>query len=232
MRKDRSLRWVSVVTAEKVEQARKRLGLGETATYREMRLAYLTLSRKYHPDICPDKKKTCEKIFSEISAAWALLRYLVRNYKYSLREVDIKRDQEPYETTMRRRFGDGLYPEEGDDHERFRDDDRDALLHVTAENVSWAKEELGLADTITKDELISAYRRKAHHWHPDAGGDEDEFVRLKRAYKLLDLLIDRYNYSFRPDTIRLDQEDHLARHRRQYGNDPIWAGGDFDDPDL
>ena len=232
MRKDRSLRWVSVITAEKVEQARKRLGLDETATYREMRLAYLTLSRKYHPDICPDKKKTCEKIFSEISDAWALLRYLVRNYKYSLREADIKQDQEPHEITMRRRFGDGLYPEEVDDHESFRDDGRKVPLRVTAENVSWAKEELGLADTITKDELITAYRRKALRFHPDAGGDEDKFIRSKRAYELLDVLISRYKYSFRPDTIRLDQEDHLARHRRQYGNDPIWAGGDFDDPDL
>jgi len=42
--------------------------------------------------------------------------------------------------------------------------------------------ELGVPTTATLDEVKAAYRRKAKEAHPDQGGDEDEFKRVREAY--------------------------------------------------
>ena len=55
------------------------------------------------------------------------------------------------------------------------DDDRRAP--VTA-----AFAELGVPTTATLDEVKSAYRQKVKEVHPDQGGDEDDFKRVREAY--------------------------------------------------
>jgi hypothetical protein len=42
--------------------------------------------------------------------------------------------------------------------------------------------ELGVPTTATLDEVKAAYRRKVKEVHPDQGGDEDEFKRVREAY--------------------------------------------------
>jgi hypothetical protein len=44
--------------------------------------------------------------------------------------------------------------------------------------------ELGLARTATLSEVKSAYRDRVKQVHPDHGGDEDEFKRVREAYTL------------------------------------------------
>ena len=47
---------------EKIDNARKLLGLGEEATIEEIKSAYKDLSLKYHPDRCKEKnKEKCEE---------------------------------------------------------------------------------------------------------------------------------------------------------------------------
>ena len=48
--------------------------------------------------------------------------------------------------------------------------------------VTAAYSELGVASTAGLDEVKSAYRRKVKDVHPDQGGDEDEFKRVREAY--------------------------------------------------
>jgi len=42
--------------------------------------------------------------------------------------------------------------------------------------------ELGVSAEATVDEVKSAYRRRVKETHPDQGGDEDEFKRVREAY--------------------------------------------------
>ncbi|PSP83126.1 J domain-containing protein [Halobacteriales archaeon QS_6_64_34] len=44
--------------------------------------------------------------------------------------------------------------------------------------------ELGLRETATVDEVKSAYRSRVKQVHPDHGGDEEEFKRVREAYTL------------------------------------------------
>ncbi len=44
--------------------------------------------------------------------------------------------------------------------------------------------ELGLRETATLDEVKSAYRDRVKQVHPDHGGSEDEFKRVREAYTL------------------------------------------------
>jgi hypothetical protein len=60
-------------------------------------------------------------------------------------------------------------PDPGDD--RGRSDPRDAAFAV-----------LGLPSGAGTDEVRAAYRRKVKEVHPDHGGDEEEFRRVREAY--------------------------------------------------
>jgi len=48
--------------------------------------------------------------------------------------------------------------------------------------VTAAFTELGVPSTASLDEVKRAYRRKVKDVHPDQGGDEDEFKRVREAY--------------------------------------------------
>ena len=75
-----------------VEEARKTLGLGETATFAEIKDAYRRLSLKYHPDKCADEdKKRCEAMFKRINMANRILMSYCASYKYSFTEEDVKK---------------------------------------------------------------------------------------------------------------------------------------------
>jgi hypothetical protein len=52
--------------------------------------------------------------------------------------------------------------------------DRDALAAALAE--------LGVGDDADGEEIRAAYRRRVKETHPDQGGDEDEFKRVREAY--------------------------------------------------
>jgi DnaJ-class molecular chaperone len=88
-----------------IEEARKILGLGETASLEEIRQAYYKLSLKYHPDKCKGKnKKKCEEKFKEINRAYKIVMNYCINYKFSFRERDVKKtniDDQIYENFMR-----------------------------------------------------------------------------------------------------------------------------------
>lgn len=46
-------------------------------------------------------------------------------------------------------------------------------------------EELGLSRSATDDEIRQRYKSLAQEHHPDRGGDEEKFKRIKRAYEIL-----------------------------------------------
>lgn len=49
-------------------------------------------------------------------------------------------------------------------------------------NESWYSV-LGLGENASKDEIRKAYKEKAKLYHPDVGGDEEEFNRIRKAFE-------------------------------------------------
>lgn len=48
-----------------------------------------------------------------------------------------------------------------------------------------AYEILGLETTASEEQIRSAYRQKAHIYHPDKGGQVEHFVAIQKAYEIL-----------------------------------------------
>lgn len=98
-----------MVAFKEISEARKVLGLEESATLREIKDAYKRLTLRYHPDRCKDdKKKECEEMFKKIAHANDIIMAYCAGYKYSFKEKDAKKntmDKETYEHL--RRFYDG-----------------------------------------------------------------------------------------------------------------------------
>jgi len=67
-----------------IQNALKVLGLPKFISMKEIRVKYLQLSKKYHPDIYEDKSK-----MSEINSAYEILKNYVDNYRYSFDEEEI-----------------------------------------------------------------------------------------------------------------------------------------------
>ena len=92
-----------------IAEARKILGLEETATLEEIKKAYKRLVLKYHPDRCKDEnKKECEDMFKKITHANDILMAYCVGYRYSFKEKDVKKNtmnKELYEHL--KRFYDG-----------------------------------------------------------------------------------------------------------------------------
>ena len=77
---------------EKINKARRLLGLGETATLKEVGEAYRRLALKYHPDRCRDEdKKKYAETFKKINDAKETLISYCAGYRYSFREEDVKK---------------------------------------------------------------------------------------------------------------------------------------------
>ncbi|MCK9266080.1 J domain-containing protein [bacterium] len=69
---------------KEIDQARKLLGLGETASLKEIRDAYRTLSLKYHPDRNPvGATEELSETFKKITEAYNLIIEYCSCYRYS-----------------------------------------------------------------------------------------------------------------------------------------------------
>ena len=96
---------------KQIDDARKALGLEESATLEEIKSIYKRLVLKYHPDRCKDgEKKECEEMFKKIAHANDILMAYCAGYRYSFKEKDVKintMDREFYKHL--KRFYDGWW---------------------------------------------------------------------------------------------------------------------------
>jgi len=80
-----------MIRFEDINEARKTLGLGGTATFGEIKEAYRSLSLRYHPDKCADEdRRKCEAMFKKINEANRILMSYCDSYRYSFAEEDVK----------------------------------------------------------------------------------------------------------------------------------------------
>jgi len=73
---------------EQIKNARKVLGLGESATLKEIKGTYREFSKKHHPD-CSRKKSSGEKM-KEINAAYNLLMDYCGSYRFSFKKKEVE----------------------------------------------------------------------------------------------------------------------------------------------
>lgn len=91
-----------MANSEQIREACELLGLGETATLKQVKAAYKKVAGRYHPDRCkdPDKAK-CDEMMKKINQAYELIMKYCSEYSYSFGEEDVRRTY-PHDEYLRK----------------------------------------------------------------------------------------------------------------------------------
>jgi len=84
-----------------IDEARKLLGLDESATIREIKDSYRRLAKLYHPDKNNTAAKTDDEMIKKLNGAYKVLLDYCSDYKFSFKEDAVARTY-PYEEKMRK----------------------------------------------------------------------------------------------------------------------------------
>ncbi len=77
---------------KEIDEARKLLGLPESATLEEIKKAYRRLAVETHPDTCSEKDhQGCEDMFKKITRAKEILLDYCAGYKYPFTKADAEK---------------------------------------------------------------------------------------------------------------------------------------------
>ncbi|HDD44936.1 MAG TPA: J domain-containing protein [Candidatus Desulfofervidus auxilii] len=96
----------------------------------------------------------------------------------------------------------------------------------TYEDLTWAREVLGIPLRATQAEIKQAYRRKIKKWHPDRCNKEvahKKMAEINRAYEIITSYCRRYKYSFDLETFRRNMVGTEWWWWDKFGQDPIWS---------
>jgi len=93
-----------MATFKEIEEARRLLGLGETAKLKEIKRAFQTLAHRYHPDKNTIENVDEAEIMKRLNWAYKILMDYCNEYKYSFGQEDVAR----------------VYPDE-DDYNKWRE---------------------------------------------------------------------------------------------------------------
>jgi DnaJ-class molecular chaperone len=85
---------------KEIEEARKLLGIGETATLKEIKSAYRILAHRHHPDKTGEDDSARIETMKNLNRAYKLLMDYCNEYQYSFKEEDIARTY-PYDEYLR-----------------------------------------------------------------------------------------------------------------------------------
>jgi DnaJ-class molecular chaperone len=84
-----------------IDDARRLLGLDETATLKKIKSTYRRLAHHYHPDMHGSATEENDAAMKKLNQAYKVLLDYCADYKYSFREEDVARTY-PYEEWMRK----------------------------------------------------------------------------------------------------------------------------------
>lgn len=87
---------------DQIDEARRLLGLGETATPKQIKSAYRRAANRYHPDKCKDRDRAkCDEMMGKINEAHELIMKYCAQYSYSFGEEAVRRTY-PHDEYLRR----------------------------------------------------------------------------------------------------------------------------------
>ena len=84
-----------------INEAQTILGLGKTATLKEIKRAYRRLAHHYHPDKHDSASCVDEEMMKKLNWAYKVLMDYCNEYRYSFDEQDVARTY-PHEEYMRK----------------------------------------------------------------------------------------------------------------------------------
>ncbi|HIE18003.1 MAG TPA: J domain-containing protein [Dehalococcoidia bacterium] len=86
---------------EEIDKARRLLGLGEFASFEEIKQAYRKKAFLYHPDKSGNKNAQSEEMMKNLNRSYKLLMEYCSRYKYSFKQEEVDRAY-PDEAYVRR----------------------------------------------------------------------------------------------------------------------------------
>jgi DnaJ-class molecular chaperone len=95
---------------DEIEEARNLLGLGETASLKEIKKAYRTLAHHHHPDKLGGGNSTESEAMKRLNRAYKLLMDYINEYKYSFKAEDVAGayPREEYLRTFKEKWYDSI----------------------------------------------------------------------------------------------------------------------------
>ena len=75
---------------DRLDRARKTLGLPERASLEKIKKSYRELSKLWHPDHCKETPEKCQHMQQRLNEAYAVLMDYCNNYEYSFRREDVE----------------------------------------------------------------------------------------------------------------------------------------------
>lgn len=91
-------------TFQNIDAARRLLSLDETVTIAQIKLAYRSLAKKYHPDTTQESKEVSEEMMRKLNDAFQILMEYSLHFPISLRKENVH-ILDP-EEILREQFGD------------------------------------------------------------------------------------------------------------------------------
>jgi DnaJ-class molecular chaperone len=78
-------------TYRELAEAKQILGLPDRATLEDIRGAYRSLLKRWHPDTCAEARETCGEKTRQVVAAYRIISAYCEAYQYSFADEDLRR---------------------------------------------------------------------------------------------------------------------------------------------
>jgi len=88
---------------DEIDEARRLLGLGETAILKEIKQAYRRMSLRYHPDRRSGDDSQSNEMMKKLNWAYKLLTEYCAHYKYSFTEEAVAKTY-PHDEYLRKYY--------------------------------------------------------------------------------------------------------------------------------
>jgi DnaJ-class molecular chaperone len=85
------MRVIRMTSFNEINEARRLLGLEETATLKEIKSAYRNLARSHHPDKHGGIDNSGNEIMKRLNWAYGLLMDYCNEYRFSFRQEEVAR---------------------------------------------------------------------------------------------------------------------------------------------
>jgi len=99
---------------EQITNARKILGIPESATITRIKKSFKDSIKQWHPDRCQEKKELCREKSSQIIQAYKTIMIYCDNYRFSFSRDEVEKYMSAEETWKKKYGSDPIWSAEDD----------------------------------------------------------------------------------------------------------------------